>query len=139
MKVFIPLLIILSSISCVSQKQTQEQDSIKEIVFNAQTRGSLENITVSDYTVFYKTHGESKTFAITATQRKELDILIGKLNLENLSTLKAPSNKRAFDGAMHATLAIKTGSTNYVSSHFDDDDPPVEIKSIVKALRSYIK
>lgn len=139
MKAFISLIIILSTMSCVSQKSNSTQESIKEIVFNAQTRGSLVNITVSDYTVFYKTHGNSKTYAINASQRKELEALINKLNIKNISELKAPSNKRAFDGALRATLAIKIGETNYVSSEFDDDNPPEEIKAIIDTLRSYIQ
>ena len=139
MRAYISLIIILSTMSCVSQKSNSTQESIKEIVFNAQTRGSLVNITVSDYTVFYKTHGNSKTYAINDSQRKELETLINKLNIESISDLKAPSNKRAFDGALRATLAIKIGETNYVSREFDDDNPPEEIKAIIDTLRSYIQ
>ena len=40
---------------------------------------------------------------------------------------------------MRATLAIKIGTTNYVSSEFDDDNPPEEIKTIIDTLRSFIQ
>ncbi|MCH2033923.1 MAG: hypothetical protein MK202_10420 [Tenacibaculum sp.] len=139
MKYLLSLVILLTSLSCVSQKNNTSSDSIQEIVFNAQTRGSLENITISDKTVFYKTYNTSKTFGIDSNQKKQLIDLIKKIDLQNISNLKAPSNKRAFDGALHATLSIKTESNNYISSQFDDDNPPKELKVLIDIMKTYCK
>ncbi len=139
MKYLLSLVILLTSLSCVSQKNNTSSDSIQEIVFNAQTRGRLENITISDKTVFYKTYNTSKTFGIDSNQKKQLIDLIKKIDLQNISNLKAPSNKRAFDGALHATLSIKTESNNYISSQFDDDNPPKELKVLIDQIKTYCK
>ena len=87
--------------------------------------------------MFYKTYNISKTFGIDSDQKKQLIDLIKKIDLQNISNLKAPSNKRAFDGALHATLSIKTESNNYISSQFDDDNPPKELKVLIDIMKTY--
>ncbi|AUC16363.1 hypothetical protein BTO06_14925 [Tenacibaculum sp. SZ-18] len=139
MKYFKLIVILFTSLNGVSQKSNISSDSIQEIVFNAQTRGKLENITISDKAIFYKTYETSKTFGIDSDQKKQLTDLIKKIDLQNISNIKAPSNKRAFDGALQATLSIKTESNNYVSSQFDDDNPPKKLKVLIELMKTLCK
>lgn len=138
MKNYLYLLILCISFGCSSQN-IKNSTNINEITFNAITRGSSENIIVVDQTVFYKTHNSSNTYAISKEQRDKLDKYIASLNLSEIANLKAPTNKRLYDGALHATLSIKTNKTTYTSSQFDDDTPPTELKPVVELLRSFVK
>jgi mannitol-1-phosphate/altronate dehydrogenase len=137
MKTIISLLIILTSVSCVSQKKPQE-NSIKEVVFNAQTRGALENITLKGVNIEYKTYSDTKSIVIDEKQKNKLFDLINAVDLNEISTFKASSENRASDRAMHATLSIKTDKGVFTSNQFDDNNPPEELKKIIELLRSYV-
>ncbi|CAM1342789.1 hypothetical protein [Tenacibaculum amylolyticum] len=138
LKVFFLSCVSLFIFSCASQAQTQTTN-VDEVTFNAITRGSSENIIVVDQTVFYKTHNSSNTYTISKEQRNKLDKYISNINLSAIAALKAPTNKRLYDGALHATLSVKTNKNTYTSSQFDDDTPPTELKPIVALLRSFVK
>ena len=131
----LPVLVLLITVSCVAQKTSQE---IEEVVFNAHTRGSSENITVVNYNVFHKTQKDSKTHFINKDKRETLESIINKIDVSKIADLKAPSNKRMFDGALHASVSIKIGDKTYVSSSFDDNNPPAELKPLVDLLRRFI-
>ena len=133
---YLAVFVLLITVSCVAQKTSQE---IEEVVFSAQTRGSSENITVVNYNVFHKTQKDSKTHFINKDNRDALEAEVKKMSLSKISDLKAPSNKRAFDGAMHARITIKIGNKTYVSSDFDDNNPPEELKVLVDLLRGFVK
>jgi len=126
------LLSFFFSSSCIAQEEV-----FKELHFNAQNRGHSETITVVNYTVFYKTQQNSKTYFINKEKRKKLEELVTKTDLDKISSLKAPSSKRLFDGAMTANISIKKGKKTYISSSFDDDNPPKELKEIIVLLRSF--
>lgn len=138
MKKITLLLIIITSLSCVSQKDNQTS-TISEVTFNAHTRGAMENISLIDNTVTYKDYNTTKTYSITKVQKEQLLDLIKNLELKSISELKAPSNKRATDAALHASLQIKTTNETYISSDFDHDNPPSELKPIVDLLRDFVK
>lgn len=130
------IVFLITSTSCVAQKTTKE---IKEVVFSAHTRGSSETITVVNYNVFHKTQSTSKTHFINADKRKAMEDEIAKLEITTIGNVKAPSNKRAFDGAMHARVTIKIGNKTYVSSDFDDHNPPKVLAPLVTLLRGFVK
>jgi hypothetical protein len=137
MKTIISLLIILTSVSCVSQKKSQE-NSIKEVVFNAQTRGALENIALKGVNIEYETYGDTKNIIIDEKQKNKLFDLINAIDLNEIATFKASTENRASDRAMHATLSIKTDKGVFTSNQFDDNNPPEELKKIIELLRSYV-
>ncbi len=130
--------ICLSIINCSSQKKIVKS-VIKEIVYKAHTRGSSETIIVNDYTVHFKTNNSSKTNTITKKEREVLDEIISSIALENIKNLKAPTNKRLYDGALHASIEITVDNKHYKSSSFDDDSPPNELKKLMNTLKELIK
>ncbi|WP_075340347.1 hypothetical protein [Tenacibaculum agarivorans] len=129
---------LLTVTSCVSQVH-KATNKINEIILNAQTRGALQNIIYVNNTILYKTNDSSKTYFLSKKQIENLYVEVSKINLTTISTLEAPSNKRLFDGALHTTLSLKIDNNKYISSQFDDDNPPKELKEIVSLLRSFIK
>ncbi|WP_223148885.1 DUF4377 domain-containing protein [Aquimarina sp. RZ0] len=58
------------------------------------------------------------------------------IELTELSKLKAPGEKRFFDGAAHAILKVTSGNKTYISANFDHGDPPDEIKLLVNQILS---
>ena len=61
-----------------------------------------------------------------------------KVDLNTISNLKAPSEKRFYDGAAAATVVVTFKGTEYVSSPFDHGNPPAEIKNLVNKIVSFI-
>lgn len=137
MKTVITLVIILSSLSCVSQKKNQNE-TIKEIEFSAQTRGAMENIKLVDQNLEYKTYNETKTIVLSNEQTNKLFDLVKKIQLAKIPEFKASSENRASDRAMHATFSIKTDKTTYTSAQFDDNNPPKELKEIIELFRQFV-
>ena len=61
---------------------------------------------------------------------------IKTVDVENISNLKAPSDRRLFDGALIAKLIIYYDDEKYESASFDHGNPPKEIETIVKEILS---
>ncbi|WP_299833351.1 hypothetical protein [uncultured Tenacibaculum sp.] len=122
--------------SCISQKDNQTS-TIYEVIFNAQSRGALENISLTNNTITYKNYNTTKTYKISKNNLEQLFNLIQKLDLKTISEIQAPSNKRATDAALHASLTIKTSNESFTSNVFDDDNPPSELKDIIDLLKTF--
>ena len=65
--------------------------------------------------------------------------MVNAIDLDNISSLKAPSDNRFFDGAATAELVITVGKKTYTSSAFDNGNPPQELKALVDELSAYVK
>lgn len=131
---FLPILLIL--INCASQKKVTD---FEELVYDATTRGRSENITLKGESLYYKTHQISEVINLTKDQLKQVDNEVSKINLDEINNLKAPTNKRLYDGAMHTSILIKCGSKNYTSASFDNTDPPIELKPLCDLLISFVQ
>lgn len=121
--------------NCASQRTP----NIKEIIYDATTRGRSKKITVANSFVQYKTHQESSSFQLNKNQQKKITEEISKIDLTKINSLKSPTNKRLFDGAMHTLIIIKSNSKEYTSSSFDDTNPPIELKNLCDLLLSFIQ
>jgi len=62
-----------------------------------------------------------------------------RIILNEINTLESPTNKRQFDGAMFANLALTTNDTIYTSAPFDHGQPPAMLKVVVDSLVSLMK
>ena len=121
--------------NCASQKTSD----IKEIIYNAITRGRSENITLRGSTLQYKTTKESIFINLTKEQLEKVNTEVSKINLNEINTLKAPTDKRFYDGAMHTSILIKSNSMEYTSATFDDTNPPAELKALCQLLLNLAK
>jgi hypothetical protein len=127
--------ILFILMNCASQKTSD----IKEIIYNAITRGRSENITLRGSTLQYKTTKESIFINLTKEQLAKVNTEVSKINLNEINTLKAPTNKRFYDGAMHTSILIKSNSMEYTSATFDDTNPPAELKALCDLLLNLAK
>ncbi len=118
----------------------KEQENPSSLSFNysATSRGRFLDIHVNDSLVSVskdrKVNPVSK--AITSENWKQLNLLLDPINLDSISTLKAPTEARFYDGASIGKLEVTKNGTVYESSSFDHGKPPMEIEALVKEILS---
>lgn len=116
---------------------SQEKINDLSIEYEVISRGFYQKMKVSKETFVYsedRTEKMSNTVKISNKQWREIVNLADKIKLKELSSLKAPSEKRKFDGAAFAKLKVFTNDKEYVSSNFDHGNPPLEIKGLVENI-----
>lgn len=132
LKIIVPVVFLLM-MNCAAQNKTKEFD---KIAYKAQTRGSLVQLTIEGNKLSYKTYQKEGTKEVTKEQLEELKRIVNELDLDEISDLKAPSEKRITDGALHAEFTIKIADKEYKSSIFDAGNPPKELKKLEDLLYS---
>jgi hypothetical protein len=142
MKLFtILLLSVLLGKSCSSQTKNDLKTAILE--YTANTRGFYQKISVKDQmlTVSKDRSGKDEPVAtkISDADWKELVGYFETINLDGLSSLKAPTEKRFYDGAAIANLKVIYKDKSYETNAFDHGYPPAEIKKIVDKINSFAK
>ena len=142
MKLFTVLLLgVLLGKSCSSQTKNDLKTAILE--YTANTRGFYQKISVKDQMVSVSKDRSGKDEGV-ATKISDADWteLVGcfeTINLDGLSSLKAPTEKRFYDGAAIANLKVIYKDKTYETAAFDHGYPPAEIKKIVDKINSFAK
>ncbi|MCB0447725.1 MAG: hypothetical protein KDD03_09480 [Gelidibacter sp.] len=115
---------------------TQEGISI---TYNALSRGFFEKIRATKDTLMVSNDRnlvEKETYICTEKDWTELMVLLKEIDIESLPTLEAPTSKRLYDGAAHASLSIEKKDTTIQSNGFDHGYPPKAIERLVNKLLS---
>jgi hypothetical protein len=138
------LLFVLGS--CNSQKNaigTSIEMKDIEIQYEANTRGFYQKLVLKNATISATNDRDGKENPIVQkvsdADWNALKDEIYKLDLENLSNLKAPTEKRFYDGAAIANLKIIYNGKIYQSSDFDHGFPPTQIKRVVEMINLLFK
>jgi len=123
--------------SCACQKNTDMNTAVIE--YSAQSRGIYQKVLVENQKVFVSKNREEKAVEIKISDAdwKVLTTEFEKLNLEAIPNLKAPTEKRFYDGAAIANFRITYKGKTYETKGFDHGFPPIEIKKIVVRLVSF--
>ena len=129
----------LTLMICMGCPSSSDTYPVKEITYEAMTRGSSEMIHIKSNLLTYKTHKDSKEVKLSSKQLKALYKVLKPIKYTEVDGLKAPSGKRLYDGAMAAVVIFKTETETYQSASFDDDNPPNELKELVTLLKSFTK
>ena len=112
------------------------------VTYETSTRGFFEIIEVSEDS-FMTSKDRSleikQTSKITLKKWNELQRSIDRIDLNSLSTLKAPSTGYQSDRSAMATLKISTGGETYKTPVFDNGNPPKSIETIVNTVLSMNK
>jgi hypothetical protein len=142
MKLFtVILLSVFLSKSCTSQTKNDLKTAVLE--YTANTRGFYQKITIQDQmvTVSKDRSGNDKPVATKISDKdwKELVGYFETLELDSLTTLKAPTQKRFHDGAAIANLKVVYKDKTYETQAFDHGVPPAAIKKIVDKLNTFAK
>lgn len=124
--------------SCDAQMNEEMENTTIE--YQAMSRGMYLNINVhsDDISITKARKGEAKTSKLAKADFKEIANLLRDIKVETLPDLKAPTDKRMYDGAAHATLKIINDGQVYETSSFDHGEPPAEIKKLIDKLMSFI-
>jgi hypothetical protein len=142
MKVLTIFLSFILSKSCCS---SQSQKDLKEttIEYTANTRGFYQKITIQNQmvTVSKDRSGNDKATETKISDKdwKELMGYFETIELDKVSTLKAPTEKRFHDGAAIANLIVTYQNKSYETVSFDHGYPPAEIKKLVDKINIFAK
>ena len=127
--------------SCDNEQKADIESAVVE--YTANTRGFYQKIVIQNQTVsVYKDRQETAlpvTEKISAADWKELVTMFQEIDLEGLQTLKAPSEKRYYDGAAIGNLKIDYKEKTYQTDGFDHGTPPLEIARFVTKITSLAK
>ncbi|MBO9583138.1 MAG: hypothetical protein J7574_03160 [Flavobacterium sp.] len=133
------LLTVFIAGGCCSQKKANMKST--QIEYSALSRGYYKVITVQDKSVLVVKERNAqavKSIIDDAKWNKIVDAF-SKVNLEGLSTLKAPTDKRTYDGAAIGNLKIVKDGKTYETPGFDNGFPPKEIEKLVNLLVDFSK
>ena len=113
------------------------------IEYTANTRGYYQKITIKNQIVTVSKDRNNNDKAIS-TKISDADWLaliddFKEVKLETLKDLKAPTEKRFYDGAAIANLKITYKDKDYETTSFDHGFPPKEIKKLVDKINSFSK
>lgn len=142
MKLFTVIIMSLFlSKSCESQTKNDLKTAVVE--YTANTRGFYQKITIQNQmvTVSKDRSGNDKPVATKISEKdwKELVGYFETIELDSLPTLKAPTEKRFYDGAAIADLKVTYNDKTYQTEAFDHGFPPGVIKKLVNKINSFAK
>ena len=132
-------LLFLTSFLGKGCNSAQAQEISNAVIeYEANTRGFYQKITVKNQmvTISKDRDGNDKPTPtkISDADWKELVDCFETMELDSLSKLKAPSEKRFHDGAAIANLKINFKDKAYETDSFDHGLPPNEIKKLVNTI-----
>ena len=133
------LLTLFIATGCCSQKKADMKST--QIEYSAQSRGYYKSIVVENKSVSVtkERNGETVKSDIDEVKWNKIVDAFSKVNLEGLSSLKAPTDKRTYDGAAIGNLKIVKDGKTYETSGFDNGFPPKEIEKLVNLLVDFSK
>ncbi len=124
---------------CDEQTNKEMKDTVVE--YSANSRGYYRKIIVQNQMVSVATdrNGAEKAekVKISDADWKLLVDEFSKVNLDQLDKLKAPTEKRFYDGAAIAHLTVTSKGKTYQSTDFDHGFPPKEIEALVKRIVAF--
>lgn len=113
------------------------------IEYTANTRGFYQKITVKNQMVYVSQDrsGNDQPVGIKIEHEDWEDLVscFKKVKLDSLPKLKAPTQKRLYDGAAIGNLKVIYKDTTYESASFDHGFPPKEIKKFVNRIVAFAK
>lgn len=125
-------------IKVIKENPIQESDKIE---YEAMSRGFFRKIIFENNQITVvadrNSDGKGKVVMLSKEDIAEFSKLLKEINLEGLETLKAPTDKRMYDGAAHANITITSKGKTYTGAGFDHGFPPAAIEKLVKKLLSF--
>ncbi|WP_196891348.1 hypothetical protein [Aureivirga marina] len=133
---------ILLTFLCISFLSFSQTKELESITYNARTIGGASasvKVHMTPTKTTFEKNGISETFETDPVLWKKINRDIKKIKLSDIPNLKSPTNRRVYGGALTATLSVDEGDLEYISSQFDDGNPPALIKQIVNDMMVIVK
>ena len=120
-----------------ANKTEKEEESIS-FEYSAHSRGTFKHIIISKKQFSIQNNRGDVALVKKSNQAHWNTLLKASkpIDIENIPNLKAPSEKRFFDGAAIANLKIIYNGKTYETPSFDHGNPPKEIAELVKEILS---
>jgi hypothetical protein len=135
------LFTLFLSKGCVNQPKQDFSKSI--LTYTAETRGYYMQITIEDKELRISKDRETRLpsvrIPLTAADQKKVLAMVKAIDVPNLSQLKAPTEKRFYDGAAIGNLSVTHNGETYGTTGFDHGNPPVEIEQLVAFMNAFDK
>ncbi|MBS7230306.1 hypothetical protein KHA90_04645 [Flavobacterium psychroterrae] len=133
------LLTIIIGTSCSSQKANDM--TATQMEYSAVSRGFYKKIIVENKTVsvINGKNTEPVKTKISDAKWKQIETEFLKIDVEKIPTLKAPTEKRFYDGAAIGNLKVIQNQKTYETQGFDNGYPPKEIEKLVNLLVDFTK
>jgi hypothetical protein len=130
-------LILAGMVLCLASR-CQPSTDISRIRFTSVTRGYHKevNITKDSVHTLVQGRGGNETYSrhLSAGEWNKLTGTLKNVKLEEISKLKSPTEKRAFDGARISSLEVQTGEGQTLIHSFDDEQPHATLKPLMDAV-----
>ena len=133
------LLVLFIGTGCSSQKKTDMTGT--QIEYTAMSRGLYKRIVVQDQKVSI-TNGRDTEAIVSEIDNAKWNKIVSefeKISLDSLPDLKAPTEKRFYDGAAIGNLKIIQNPKTYETKGFDNGFPPKKIEKLVNLLTDFAK
>lgn len=138
MKSLLALFIALSSISCKNNLQKKHQ-MVDNITLSERTRGTQRVFIINNENLEISLNGNKSSYKISSADWKKIAEAANTINLEEISTYKAPTTKRFSDAALASIIQIGKEDKEFESASFDEGNPPAELKNLYSELKKLIK
>lgn len=109
--------------------------------YSAVSRGFYKKVLVENKTVSV-INGKNTEAVKTKISDEKWKLIVAefsKINIESIPTLKAPTEKRFYDGAAIGNLKVVQNQKTYETQGFDNGYPPKEIEKLVNLLVDFTK
>ena len=142
MKLISSMFAVLFILVVLSGHRFQMTEDIQEVSFSTLSRGGhYEQIVITEDKVTFEIEERrsSEEKEVSSRKLKELEWkeLIRSaehLDLQRIPELKSPSMKRAYDGARHSEIVIRTFDNQQYVHRFDDEDPNTVLKALLQSM-----
>jgi hypothetical protein len=127
---------------CIISSRAQQGASVTRIEFNKGSRTTHEQVIITPDSVHvidenFQKDKNTPAYArpIDAKEWKSLLQIVQKIDVKELASLKAPSDKRATDSALHGSIIITTAGGQSYTHGFDNEDPHQKLVPLMKEIR----
>ncbi|WP_299366927.1 META domain-containing protein [Winogradskyella sp.] len=132
-------------VSKLNTTNNPKKDLVKEnysktlVTYKVLSRSKFDYIQISKSEIVTSKDRNLKTmnsYPCKAEDWEALNKILNEVDVEHLDQLEAPTDKRLYDGAAHATLSVIKGDVEMMSPTFDHGMPPKEIEALVNKVLS---
>ena len=133
--IFTIFLSVFLAKGCTGQNGDIEQATV---VYEAFSRGFFKSVIIENkkmYTINER-EGERQEVTLSEKEWEELADAFKEIKLDQMAQMKAPTDKRTYDGALHANVTITLNGETFTTPGFDHQFPPKGIEKFINKLVS---
>ncbi|VXB37977.1 conserved hypothetical protein [Flavobacterium sp. 9AF] len=117
-------------------KEAPSTQNFPVLVYESMSRGFFKKITLENNTIAVQNSRdeEPKIKTLTGEEVKAIEKAYNSIDVKEIPNLKAPTEKRFYDGAPITNLEVRMDDHIYRSTDFDGGIPPKEIENLVNTI-----